>query len=89
MAPDRVARMRSALEKLAPTKLDVMDDSAAHVGHVGARGGGHFRVTIVADAFRGRSTLERHRMVYGALGDMLESEIHAVNIVARTPEESV
>ena len=68
--------------------LDIADDSAAHAGHAGAREGGHFRVTLVASAFRGRSTLERHRLVYSAVAPLMGSDIHALNIVARTPEES-
>ena len=59
---EAVAQLRSALEHaLAPRSLEIIDDSARHAGHAGARGGGHYRVTLVADAFRGRSRLERSR----------------------------
>ena len=86
---DRVARIRQALERgLAPSALDIQDDSAAHAGHAGAREGGHFRVTLVSEAFRGRSRLERHRLVYAAVAELLKSDIHALNITARAPEES-
>jgi BolA family transcriptional regulator, general stress-responsive regulator len=84
-----VAQMRAALERsLAPSSLEIVDDSARHAGHPGARSGGHFRVTLVADAFRGRSRLERHRLVYAAVAPLIGSGVHALNIVARAPEES-
>lgn len=84
-----VARIREALEgAFAPAVLEIVDDSARHAGHPGARGGGHFRVTLVSAAFRGRSALERHRLVYAAVAPLMESAVHALNIIARTPEES-
>ena len=84
-----VAQLRSALEQaLAPTTLEILDDSAAHAGHPGASAGGHYRVTLVAEAFRGRSRLERHRLVYAAVAPLFQGAVHALNIVARTPEES-
>jgi BolA family transcriptional regulator, general stress-responsive regulator len=82
------AQLRAALEQaLAPRSLEIVDDSAAHAGHPGARSGGHFRITLVADAFRGRSALERHRLVYAALGPLMSGAVHALNIDARAPEE--
>jgi BolA family transcriptional regulator, general stress-responsive regulator len=81
-------QLRAALERaLAPQRLEIIDDSARHAGHAGARGGGHFRVTLVADAFRGRSTLERHRLVYAAVAPLLQGAVHALNIIARSPDE--
>jgi BolA family transcriptional regulator, general stress-responsive regulator len=83
-----MAQLRSALEQaFAPSTLEIADDSAAHAGHPGARSGGHYRVRVVAEAFRGRSSLERHRLVYAAVAPLLSGSIHALNIVARTPEE--
>jgi BolA protein len=69
--------------------LEIIDDSARHAGHAGAREGGHFRVVVVADAFKGLSQLQRHRMVYAAVDSLMGRGIHALNIVARTPDESV
>ena len=90
MSTPVIADMRSALESaLAPRSLEIIDDSARHVGHTGARGGGHFRVTLVAEAFRGRSQLERHGLVYAALAPLMSGAVHAVNIIARAPDESV
>ena len=84
-----MAQLRSALEQaFAPSTLEIIDDSAAHAGHAGARSGGHYRVQLVAEAFRGRSSLERHRLVYEAVAPLLSGSVHALNIVARTPEES-
>jgi BolA protein len=82
------AQLRAALEQaLAPHSLEIVDDSAAHAGHAGARSGGHFRVMLVADAFRGRSVLERHRLVYAAVAPLMSGAVHALNIDARAPEE--
>jgi BolA family transcriptional regulator, general stress-responsive regulator len=80
--------IRAALEHaFAPLSLEVVDDSAHHVGHAGAREGGHYRVTVVASVFAGRPQLERHRMVYSAVAPLIGRGIHALSIVARTPNE--
>ena len=89
MSAQVMAQLRSALEQaFAPATLEIIDDSAAHAGHAGARAGGHYRVTLVAAAFRGRSRLERHRLVYAAVAPLFQGAVHALNIEARTPEES-
>ena len=86
---DRVERIRVALEAaFAPQSLEVIDDSHRHAGHAGARDGrGHFNVDIVSPAFAGMSPLARHRAVYAALGGMMDTDIHALSIRARTAEE--
>jgi BolA family transcriptional regulator, general stress-responsive regulator len=82
------AEIRTTLQReLAPTSIEIFDDSARHAGHAGAREGGHFRVTLVCAAFKGHPQLERHRMVYAAVAPLMGRGIHALNIVARTPEE--
>ena len=88
--PQRVERIRALLiEALDPASLDVTDDSHKHAGHAGARGGqGHFSVDIVSAAFAGKLPLARHRLVYAALGEMMQTDIHALAIRARTPEEA-
>ena len=85
----RVARIEAALaDAFTPQVLEVVDDSARHAGHAGARDGrGHFNVDIVSDAFAGLSPIARHRAVYAALGDMMTTDIHALSIRARTPGE--
>jgi len=83
-----VERLRTALETaLSPVRLDIRDDSAQHAGHAGAREGGHFHVTITADAFAGRSAVQRHRMVYAAAADLMGRGIHALSIDAREPAQ--
>jgi BolA protein len=89
MTAERVSRIRAAIEKeLAPTLLDIVDDSARHAGHAGAREGGHFKVSVVSAAFRGKSAIQRHRLVFAAVAGLMRSDIHALNIDARTPEEN-
>jgi BolA protein len=81
-------QLRSALEKeLSPVSLDVVDDSARHAGHAGAREGGHFTVDLVSKAFSGRPQLERHRLVYAAVAPLLGHGVHALSIRAHSPEE--
>lgn len=73
----------------APTRLLVKDQSHLHSGHEGAKDGrGHFDVTIISDRFEGQSRLSRHRMVYDALGALIESDIHALSITATAPSDS-
>lgn len=87
-ASDRPARMRERLAALAPSEIAIIDDSHRHAGHAGARDGrGHFSLRIVSGAFRGLRPLARHRLVYQALGDLMDSDIHALAIQALTPEE--
>ena len=75
-------------ESLNPEYIEIIDNSAAHAGHAGARsGGGHYHVTIVADAFEGKSLVQRHQLIYQALGDMMKQQIHALSINALTPIE--
>ncbi len=70
----------------APLELDIEDESHLHAGHAGAAGGlGHFRIRIVAEAFRGVAPIVRHRRVYEAVGDLLETDIHALAIEALPP----
>ena len=82
-------RMRQRLAALAPVFLELLDESAKHRGHAGWKPGGntHWRLTIVAEAFRGKPTLARHRMVYQALGELMDHPIHALAITARAPDE--
>ena len=82
--------MRARLATLHPVALELQDESAQHAGHAGARpsGGTHWQLTIVSDAFRGKTPVARHRMVYEALGDLMKRDIHALKIEALAPEQS-
>jgi BolA protein len=75
---------------LAPSELDLVDESALHAGHAGARAAGesHFRLSIVSAAFAGKSRLDRQRMVFAALGDLMRTDIHALAITALAPDEA-
>ena len=89
MSAERVEKIRHLLEDaFAPESLDVDDDSHMHAGHEGAKGGlGHFSVSIVSEKFNGMRVLARHRAVYDALGDMMQTDIHALAIDAVASDE--
>lgn len=79
--------MRQKLAALEPEELEIVDESHLHAGHAGARsGGGHYLLRIVSRQFAGKSTIARHRMIYSALGEMMQGQIHALHIQATTPE---
>lgn len=82
MTVERVERIRQSLATLAPSYVEVRDDSAAHAGHAGAREGGHFHVRIVSRKFAGLAPLARHRLVYAALAELMGRDIHALSIDA-------
>ena len=81
--------IRERLAALHPQRLDLRDESGQHAGHAGARpsGGSHWHLTIVSEAFRGKAPVARHRMVYEALGDLMERDIHALRIEALAPPQ--
>jgi len=85
---DRIAMIRTRLEQaFAPDALEIIDDSHRHAGHAGAKDGrGHFRVRIVSQRFAGTKTLERHRMVYAALGTLMQTDIHALSVDAHSSD---
>ncbi len=82
--------MRRRLGALAPSRLELLDRSDQHAGHAGAAPGGntHWKLTIVSAAFAGKPTVARHRMVYQALGELMQQPIHALEITARAPDET-
>ena len=82
----RVEMIRERLEKeFSPSALEIIDDSHMHAGHASAGGAGHFTVKITAEAFAGKMPLQRHKMVFAALDDLMQSEIHALSIEANSP----
>ncbi|HEU0187261.1 MAG TPA: BolA family protein [Gallionellaceae bacterium] len=86
----RLEKMRTLLAALQPTQMEIIDESHRHAGHAGARaGGGHYVLNIVSAQFAGKNTLARQRMIYSALGELMQhNEIHALTIQALTPEEA-
>ncbi len=89
MTTERVNMIRERLVKtFSPQYLNIEDESHKHVGHASAGGAGHFDVEIVAEAFQDKSLIQRHRLVYDALDDIMHSEIHALSIKASTPAET-
>ena len=81
-----IPEIEARLQALNPEQIELIDDSAKHAGHAGARdGGGHFRLRIVASCFSGISVIARHRLVYDALGSLMQREIHALSIDATAP----
>ncbi len=86
MSLERIAAIEQALATLEPLELQVEDESHLHVGHAGARDGrGHFRVRIVSERFRGLRPLQQHRMVYNAVGNLMQTDIHALTITSEAP----
>ena len=84
-APDnteRLEKMQQLISKaLQPEQLEIIDDSHKHIGHAGAKGGlGHFTVIIKSHALEGKRMLQQHRLIYDALGDMMQTDIHALAI---------
>ena len=90
----RSSRERAALierrlrERLGAERVEIADESAHHAGHAGATHGGHFSLTVVAPRFRGLSPIQRHRLVYESLGELLQTDVHALSIRALAPGES-
>ncbi len=80
--------IKRKLAILDPEQIEIVDESAGHAGHEGAKGGGgHYVLTIVSRKFSGKSSLVRHRLVYAALNEMMNKDIHALRVKAYTPEE--
>ena len=89
MSKERAATIEQLLDAaFSPSELLVKDQSHLHAGHAGAQEGkGHFEVKIVSDRFAGQSRIARHRMVYDALGSFIDSDIHALKIIAVAPSD--
>ena len=90
-ATTRSARIRAALEAtLAPTELELIDESHKHIGHAGARDGrGHFALQIASPKFAGMGSLACHRLIYAALGELMQTDIHALTITTVAPGETI
>lgn len=90
MTSQRVALIRQRLEAaFQPIELEIVDDSQRHAGHAGARDGrGHFNVRLVSATFSGKRQVERHKLVYAALGSLMQTDIHALGLAALSPDEA-
>ena len=85
---DTISEMKRRLAVLEPEHIEIVDESALHAGHAGARsGGGHYQLTLIAAAFTGQNSMARHRAIYQALGDLMSTRIHALSITALAPGE--
>jgi BolA protein len=88
MTVERVEMIRQRLtDALTPESLDIEDDSASHAGHASAGGAGHFNVIIVSEKFEGLNSIKRHQLVYAAVNDIMNTEIHALSMKTYTPDE--
>ena len=88
ISTDRMAQIRALVEeRLQPTRLELLDESARHVGHAGARAGGHFSLRIVSNAFSGLPLVQRHRLVHDALAPLFGAEIHALALETTAPDD--
>ena len=88
-AEERAQIIKTALEdRLEAAHIEIVDDSAAHAGHLGAQGGGgHYRVLVVSRRFEGLSRVAAQRLVYQALGELMTTDIHALEMRTLTPEQ--
>jgi BolA protein len=85
---DTISEMKQRLAVLAPEHIEIVDESALHAGHAGAKsGGGHYQLILIAAAFAGQNSVARHRAIYQALGDLMNTRIHALAITALAPGE--
>ena len=84
---DLIETIRIRLATLAPISLEIEDDSAAHTGHKGNGGGGHFNIKVISSHFSQKSQIMRHRLIYQALSDLIPQQIHALSIVAISPTD--
>lgn len=89
MNSERIRMIKTCLQEvLDPEKLEVIDESHLHIGHPGAATGlGHFRVHISSRKFTGLTPIQRHRLVYDALGPMMQTDIHALSLTLETPSQ--
>ena len=81
--------IKARLSTLNPVNLEIQDDSALHAGHKGNGGGGHFTVKIVSSQFSQKSQIMRHRLVYQLLTDLIPQQIHAISILAISPDDTI
>ena len=87
MSKKRIKMINDKLSSLQPTEMDIIDEGHLHIGHEGTKKGGHFKVIIISSIFKGKTLIDRHRLIYEVLDDLMKTEIHALSIIAKTPDE--
>ena len=87
MSEKRIKLIQDGLQSLNQIKIDIVDEGHLHVGHAGAKSGGHFKLYIVSDHFKGQSMIDRHKLIYKSLDNLMNTEVHALSIKAISPEE--
>ena len=87
MSAMRIRLIKEGLEKLNPKNIEIEDEGHLHVGHAGAKSGGNFKLSIVSESFNGLSQINRHKLIYKTLDELMKTEIHALSINAKTPSE--
>ncbi len=87
MTEERMRMIKEGLSELEPVSIKIEDEGHLHVGHAGAKSGGHFKLFIVSEHFRDMSYINRHKLIYKCLSDLMKTEIHALSIDAKVPEE--
>ena len=80
MSEERIRKIEEKLKLLSPSYMKIEDEGHLHVGHAGAKKGGHFKLIISSERFNGLSTIERHKLIYKSLGELMDTEIHALSI---------
>tara|TARA_X000000368_G_C22488567_1_gene475241 strand:+ start:208 stop:474 length:267 start_codon:yes stop_codon:yes gene_type:complete len=87
MSEKRIKLIQKSLQCLEPIKISIEDEGHLHVGHAGARAGGHFKLYIVSDAFKDKNMIDRHKLIYQTLGELMKTDIHALSIKALSGDE--
>ena len=88
MSERRIQLIKDRLAALNPSHIKIEDEGHLHVGHAGAKSGGHFKLYIISDVFRDKSIIERHKIIYKCLNELMNTEIHAISIKAKYKNES-
>ncbi len=83
MSERRIQLIKDRLAALNPSDINIEDEGHLHVGHAGAKSGGHFKLNITSDIFKDKSIIERHKIIYKCLNDLMNTEIHAISIKAK------
>ncbi len=87
MSQERMKMIEQGLAELEPIDIKIEDEGHLHVGHAGAKSGGHFKLYIVSKHFENLNSLKRHKLIYKTLDDLMKTEIHALSIMAKSPSE--